>query len=85
MGALTQEIRAKFEPLIPPQGSPTAMGASPHRLQANDLVGGLITKKKQPHGSLIIKDSIATKVKGYLFEDAFPKGIVNKIFDNSTS
>ena len=42
------------------------------------------TKKKHPHGSLI-KDSIATKMKGYLFEDAFPKRIVNKIFDNSIS
>ena len=41
-------------------------------------------KKKHPHGSLIIKDSIATKMKGYLFEDAFPKRNVNKIFDNST-
>ena len=43
-----------------------------------------ITKKKHPHGSLI-KDSIATKMKGYLFKDAFPKRIVNKIFDNSIS
>ena len=36
------------------------------------------TKKKHLHGSLIIKDSIATKMKGYLFEDAFPKRNVNK-------
>ena len=34
VGDLTQEIRAKLQPLIPPQGSPTTMGASPHRLQA---------------------------------------------------
>ena len=33
VGDLTQEIRAKFEPPIPPQGSPTTMGASPQRLQ----------------------------------------------------
>ena len=43
------------------------------------------TKKKHPHGSLIIKDSIATKMKAYLFEEAFPKRNVTKIFDNSTS
>ena len=30
-----------MEPLIPPQGSPTTLGASPHRLQANHLVAGL--------------------------------------------
>ena len=41
VGDLTQEIRAKSEPLIPPQASPGAMGASPHRLQANHLVAGL--------------------------------------------
>ena len=38
---LTQDIRAMLEPLIPPQGSPTARKASPHRLQANYLVTGL--------------------------------------------
>ena len=27
---LTQEIRAKLEPLIPPKGAPTIVGASPH-------------------------------------------------------
>ena len=48
------------------------------------LCGVGCSKKKHPHGSLI-KDSIATKMKGYLFEDAFPKRIVNKIFDNSIS
>ena len=38
---LTQEIRAKLEPLIPPQASPTIVGMSPHRVQANHLVAGL--------------------------------------------
>ena len=41
VGDITQEIREKLEPLIPPQGSPTTLGASPHRLQANHLVAGL--------------------------------------------
>ena len=41
VGDITQKIRAKLEPLIPPQGSPTTLGASPHRLQANHLVAGL--------------------------------------------
>ena len=41
VGDLTQEIRAKLEPLIPPQGSPVTIGASPHRVQANHLVVGL--------------------------------------------
>ena len=30
VGDLTQEIRAKLQPLIPPQTSPTIMGVSPH-------------------------------------------------------
>ena len=38
---LTQKIRAKLEPLIPPQASPTTVGMSPHRVQANHLVAGL--------------------------------------------
>ena len=38
VGDLTQEIRAKLEPLIPPQASPTTVGASPHRVQGNHLV-----------------------------------------------
>ena len=38
---LTQEIRAKLEPLIPPKASPTTVGMSPHRVQANHLVAGL--------------------------------------------
>ena len=38
---LTQEIRAKLEPLFPPQASPTTVGMSPHRVQANHLVAGL--------------------------------------------
>ena len=42
MGDLTQEIREKLEPLmIPPQASPTTVGVSPHRVQANHLVAGL--------------------------------------------
>ena len=38
---LTQEIWAKLEFLIPPQASPTTVGMSPHRVQANHLVAGL--------------------------------------------
>ena len=41
VGDLTQEIRAKLEPLIPPQASPTIVGVSPHPVQANHLVAGL--------------------------------------------
>ena len=41
VGDLTQAIRAKLGPLIPSQGSPTTMGASPHHLEANHLVAGL--------------------------------------------
>ena len=41
VGDLTQEIREKLEPLIPPQVSPTTVGMSPHRVQANHLVAGL--------------------------------------------
>ena len=41
VGGLTQEIQAKQEPLIPPQASPTVVGVSPHRVQANHLVAGL--------------------------------------------
>ena len=41
MGDLTQELWALLEPLVRRQASPTAMGASPHRLQANRLVAGL--------------------------------------------
>ena len=40
VGDLTQEIRAKLEPLIPPQASPTTVGVPPDRLQANHLVAG---------------------------------------------
>ena len=32
VGDLTQEIRDKLEPLIPPQASPTTVGMSPHRV-----------------------------------------------------
>ena len=41
VGDLTQEIREKLEPLIPPQASPTTVGMSPHRVQTNHLVAGL--------------------------------------------
>ena len=42
VGDLTQEIREKLEPLmIPPQASPTTVGVSPHRVQANHLVARL--------------------------------------------
>ena len=41
VGDPTQEIVATLEPLIPPQGSPTTMGASPYCLQGNHLVAGL--------------------------------------------
>ena len=42
MGDLTQEIREKLEPLMmPPQASPTTVGMSPHRVQANHLAAGL--------------------------------------------
>ena len=41
MTDLTQQIRATSEPLIPLQGSPTTMGASPHRLQASHLVAAM--------------------------------------------
>ena len=41
VGDLTKEIREKLEPLIPPQASPTTVGMSTHRVQANHLVAGL--------------------------------------------
>ena len=42
VGDLTQDIREKLEPLmIPPQASPTMVGVSPNRVQANHLVAGL--------------------------------------------
>ena len=43
VGDLTQEIRAKLEPLIPPQSSPTMAGISTLQVQANHLVVGLTT------------------------------------------
>ena len=47
VGDVTQEIRAKLEPLIPPQASPTTVGMSPHRVQANHLVAGLTNGTKE--------------------------------------
>ena len=41
VGDLTQEIRDKLEPLIPPQASANTVGMSPHRVQAKHLVAGL--------------------------------------------
>ena len=42
VGDLTQEIREKLEPLmIPPHASPTTVGMSPQRVQANHLAAGL--------------------------------------------
>ena len=41
VGDLTQEIREKMESLIPPRASPTTVGMSPHRVQANHLEAGL--------------------------------------------
>ena len=42
VGDLTQEIREKLEPLmIPSNASPTTVGMSPHRVQANHLAAGL--------------------------------------------
>ena len=41
VGNITQEVWAPLEPLIPPQGTPTTIGPSPHRLQASHLVSGL--------------------------------------------
>ena len=41
VGDLTQEIRAKLKPLIPPHASPTIVGILPHRVQANHLMAGL--------------------------------------------
>ena len=41
VGNLTQEIRDKLEPLIPPQASPTTVRMSHQRVQANHLVAGL--------------------------------------------
>ena len=49
VGDLTQEIRAQLEPLIPPQASPTIVGVSPHRVQANHQVAGL-TNEAGPYG-----------------------------------
>ena len=42
VGDLTQEIQEKLDPLmIQHQASPTTVGVSPHRVQANHLVAGL--------------------------------------------
>ena len=41
VGDLAQEIQPKVEPVIPPQASPSTMGVSGHRLQADHLVARL--------------------------------------------
>ena len=41
VAGMTQEIRNNLKPLMPPEGSPMTIGASPHRVQANHLVAGL--------------------------------------------
>ena len=41
VGDVTQKIRDKLKPLIPPHGSPVTIGASLHGIQANHLVSGL--------------------------------------------
>ena len=53
VGNLTQETRAKLEPLIPPQASPTMVGISPHRVQANHLGAGLTNTLGSPRSRLM--------------------------------
>ena len=48
VGDLTQGIRDRLEPLIPPQASLTTVGMSPHRVQANHLVAGLTKRPGEP-------------------------------------
>ena len=48
VGDLTQKIQDKLEPLIPPQVSPTTVGMSPDRVQANHLVAGPGQTQKAP-------------------------------------
>ena len=38
VGDLIEEVQVKLKPLIPPQGSPVTIGASPRRVQAKNLV-----------------------------------------------
>ena len=52
VGDLTQAIRENLEPLmIPPQASPTTVGMSPHRVQANHLAAGLTKPPGEPEES----------------------------------
>ena len=57
VGDLTQEIRATPEPLIPPQVSPTIVGVSPHRVQANHLVDKHPRKPEQPTNAISCCDT----------------------------
>ena len=67
VGDLTQEIRAKLEFLIPPQVSPTVLGVSPHRVQANHLVSGLtntlgsLRSRPMPNPGVIPRSPFHTK------------------------
>ena len=53
VGDLTQEIRTKLEPLIPPQASTTILGVSSHRVQANHLAAGLTNTLGSLRGRLM--------------------------------
>ena len=67
VGDLTQAIRTKLEPLIPPQASPTIVGVSPHRVQANHLVAGLtntlgsVRSRQMPTPAVIPRSFFHTK------------------------
>ena len=50
---LTQEVRAKLEPLIPPKVSPTVLGFPPQRVQANHLVAGSLRSRPMPTPAVI--------------------------------
>ena len=61
VGDLTQEIRAKLELQIPSQASPTLVGVSPHRVQANHLVArftntlGSLKSRPMPTPAVILR------------------------------
>ena len=67
VGDLTQEFRAKLQPLIPPQASPTIVGVSPHRVQTNHLVAGLtntlrfLRSRPMPTPAVIPRSPFRTK------------------------
>ena len=45
---ITQEIRDKLKPLIPPQGSPVTIGASSHQVRAGltNTLGGVRSREQ---------------------------------------